>query len=57
MEKGHSEKQRESERGREQTQSGTPHPQEVDGAPQGFILVRAGSGWRGRSGKAIANLN
>lgn len=37
--------------------SGTPHPQEVDETPQGSILVQAGSGWRGRSGKGIANLN
>lgn len=58
----HSKKQRErekkeSERGGQRRPSGTPHPQEVDRAPQGFILVRAGSGWRGRSGKGIANLN
>lgn len=38
------ERERES---RQRRPSGTPHPQEVDRAPQGLILVQAGSGRRG----------
>lgn len=63
MENEHSKKQSKKEKKVRKSKerhirpSGTPHPQEVDRAPQGSILVRAGSGWRGCSGKGIGNLN
>lgn len=47
MWKTKTEREKRERESRQRRPSGTPHPQEVDRAPQGLILVQAGSGRRG----------